>query len=273
MDRRKLLRRLAAIGLVAPLGAIGPEARAAVTTTGAGKPPGGITPVFKWNGTNGSNGAVPTLDKAASFHIDGSDATHSVNSGDLLLAFLSEVAASGVDPGAITLSGFTQVFQSWSGIVRDALFYKVAGGSEPSSYTPGNWSNTGETKAASLVCFQAGTFNAGAPIYGFTGPNNENYATTVVANAVTLAGSHDLYCVMASADSSSNAQTFAFSTPAGYTGAVNNPLIYGSATSANPLEEVFFKNLPAGAAGPITLNLFDTFGNERRSFSFAIAGA
>lgn len=235
-----------------------------------------VTPTWKWTAVmNSTDGSAISLN-SASPHLMGSDLFGTINQGDLLIALLTEVMTS-ADPGALTLSGFTQVWNTYIsvGFCRSALFWKIAGPSETGVYAPGNWGTDAHAHTATLICFQAGTIDPTTPIYGVTGPNNEFYggttSTPLVANAVTIANAVDLYVIAALGDGADNHDA---ATPSGYTNFVHNPQLYGTTTSALTVEELYYRALGAGVQGPVNMVMDQSniFGEEFRSYSFAIAG-
>jgi hypothetical protein len=228
---------------------------------------GGLTPQWKWSNTAADTSSPVTLNTSGSGAWPAGTTSFPISAGDLLIG----VALDETDNGTLTLSGWTQ-FIDTAPSIRIGAWWKIAGAGESGTYTIGNWSVASTRKAATLICFKAGTFNATTPIYGLTGPNHEGFDKHIVLDSVTLTAAQDLFAGLIIGDSSDN--TGGHPIPTGFTEVVNDPASYGSASSGRffgyLVTKVFGEAGPTGTTDVTTTTTI--FGIERRSFSFAIKG-
>lgn len=235
--------------------------------------PGPSPAVHNWSHTFQTNTAAgPAVSNAGS--VDGWPAGTSsfpMVAGDLLIA----VAVDASDNGTLTLAGWTQFIDFAGGgtpVSRTTAWWKIADSTDAASginATIGNWSAASTSKTATLICFRAGTFNAAAPIYAVTGPNNENFGLTSTLASITLAGANDLFVGMVIGDGSSNTT---ISAPAGYAIIMNDPVSYSTGSGNRTLGVALTKAPGAGATGTFVFTFSTTFGSETRNVCFAIAG-
>lgn len=232
---------------------------------------GTTTPVFKWSTSLISNDGSPlTLSRTGGGAWPSGTASFPLSTGDLLLA----VAVDCANAGSLSLSGFTNFIDAAHTTTRIDAWWKIATGSEPTTYATTGWSTSAVSHEACLMCFQAGTFNVAAPIYGLAGPSDEHYGVTSVLPSVTINAAADLYCGLIIGDASDNGGSTSFP-PAGWTQTMNLPATVGSYSGNHGLGWGIVKSFGAtGATGTTTVTTSDTaFGIEKRTFGFGIAAA
>jgi hypothetical protein len=190
-------------------------------------------------------------------------------SGDIVLFFMN----GGGNNGASTLtppSGFSIVTGTSNEVLNSntniTVWYKVAGASEPSSYTATSSVtdyHTAEVRVysgrntVSPFTAVATTANAGP----FASP------MTISAAGVTAAAGDDIILLLANNNAAGNAGDAALTAPSGYA----NTAVYNAAVNYSPPVLCCDQtNAPAGATG--TLTATETWGTTGATFSYVYGG-
>ena len=183
-----------------------------------GSAPADAAIAFNWGNASNTSYNTGTSFNVGSTNAQGANGTFT--SGDFLVMVVTVMANSATDPGVIsTPTGWTQIDQvlsagQWSGAMRTATFYKIAGGSETGSYSA-SWTNA--AYGAGWVLMDYTGVNTSSPIDAHNLIANTGYSPTPTTTAISPSGSTDMLIAAFVSGSGTGAYPITASPPSGMT--------------------------------------------------------
>lgn len=144
---------------------------------------------FNW----GNRSDDTTTNAVTTFNVGATNpngANGTFTSGDFLLAVIILSSSSTTDPGAIAMTGWTNIFADWDATTetRIEVWFKIAGGAESGSYAA-SWTNTSRGASWALLDYTGVATTSPADI---TGSQVTSGSTSCTAPSVTAVASNDL---------------------------------------------------------------------------------